>query len=99
MRTQLYADPTGKFLHDAILDSCNKFGDKIALVDTSAIEPAGGPKRINYSELGEAIVSTAGGLVAAGLQPGDRVGIFLPNSWEFCVACHAVTLAGGIPSP
>src|SRR5437868_9361762 len=51
------------------------------------------------SELGESIIAAGRGLVAAGLKPGDRVGIFLHNSWEFCVACHAITLAGGIPSP
>lgn len=99
MRTQLYADPAGRFLHDAILDSCNRFGSKTALVDLSALDAAGAPKRISYAELGEAIVSGARGLLAAGLLPEERVGIFLSNSWEFCVACHAVTLAGGISSP
>src|SRR3954464_9187131 len=99
MRTHLYADPAGKFLHDAILDSCSRFGNKTALVDTSGLENNGSAKRISYAELGELIVAAAHGLVASGLKPGDRVGIFLPNSWEFCVASHAVTLAGGIPSP
>src|SRR5437868_6211313 len=99
MRDQLYADPAGKFLHDAILDSCNKFGNKTALVDVSVRDATDASKRISYAELGEAIVSTARGLTAAGLQPNERIGIFLPNSWEFCVACHAVTLAGGIPTP
>jgi len=99
MRTQLYADPTGKFLHDAVLESCRKFANKTALVDLSAVDASSEPKRISYAELGGAIVAAARGLAAAGLEPGDRVGIFLPNSWEFCVACHAITLAGGIPSP
>ena len=99
MRTQLFADPTGQFLHDAILESCNRFGDKTALVDTSSVDANGSPRRIGYSELGELILATARGLVAAGLTQGERVGIFLPNSWEFCVACHAVTLAGAIPTP
>ena len=40
----------------------------------------------------------ARGFVAHGLQPGDIVAIFLANSWEFCVAYHAATLAGGIPT-
>src|SRR5437868_11487016 len=99
MRTQLYADPSGKFLHEAILDACGSFGNKTALVDMSVVDAAGSPKRISYAELGEAISAVARGLVAEGLRPGDRVGIFLPNSWEFCVTCHAITLAGGIPSP
>src|SRR4051812_43275259 len=45
------------------------------------------------------ILAAAHGLAAGGMRRGERVGIFLPNSWEFCVASHAVTLAGGIPSP
>src|SRR4051812_4708052 len=99
MRTQLYADPSGKFLHDAILDSCSRFANKTALVDMSVAEADGSAKRISYAELGESIVVAARGLVAGGLLPGDRVGIFLPNSWEFCIAWHAITLAAGVPTP
>ena len=36
--------------------------------------------------------------VAAGIRPGEVVGIFLPNCWEFGVAYHAATLAGAIPT-
>ncbi len=31
-------------------------------------------------------------------KPGEVAAIFLPNSWEFCVADHAATLAGAIPT-
>jgi acyl-CoA synthetase (AMP-forming)/AMP-acid ligase II len=44
------------------------------------------------------VETLARGLVAAGLKPGEVVAIFLPNSWEFCAAYHAATLAGGIPT-
>ena len=37
-------------------------------------------------------------LVAAGIRPGERIGIYLPNCWEFGVAFHAATLAGAIPT-
>jgi len=37
-------------------------------------------------------------LTATGLKPGDVVGIYLPNSWEFAATYHATTLAGGIPT-
>ena len=40
----------------------------------------------------------ARGFVAAGLKPGEVIAIFLPNSWEFAIAYHAATLAGGIPT-
>jgi acyl-CoA synthetase (AMP-forming)/AMP-acid ligase II len=31
--------------------------------------------------------------------PGERIATYLPNCWEFCVAYHASTLAGAIPTP
>ncbi len=40
----------------------------------------------------------ARGLISAGLKPGEVVAIHSPNSWEFCVAYHAITLAAGIPT-
>jgi long-chain acyl-CoA synthetase len=92
LRTQLYADPQNVFVHDAVLASCRKHPQKTALVDTSC------GRRLSYAEYGETVEALARGLVAAGLKPGEVVAIFLCNSWEFAVAYHAATLAGGIPT-
>jgi acyl-CoA synthetase (AMP-forming)/AMP-acid ligase II len=94
-RTELYADPRGVFLHQAILDACRRYGPRTALVDPSAV-PA---RRITYAEYGEIVEDLARGLVACGLRPGEVVAICLPNSWEFAASYHAATLAGGIPTP
>ncbi|HVM92940.1 MAG TPA: AMP-binding protein [Terriglobales bacterium] len=91
-RTQLLADPSGRFVHDIVLDSCRRNSAKTALVDTSC------DRRVTYAEYGELVASLARGLVSAGLQPGEIVAIFLPNSWEFAITYHAATLAGGIPT-
>ncbi len=91
-RTQLYADPAGRFVHDVILQSCQRNSGKLALVDTSC------DRRLSYAEYAELVESLARGLVTAGLAPGDVIAIFLPNSWEFAVTYHAATLAGGIPT-
>jgi acyl-CoA synthetase (AMP-forming)/AMP-acid ligase II len=91
-RTQLYADPHNLFLHDAILASCRRHPQKTALVDTSC------GRRLTYAEYGETVEALARGLVSAGLKPGEVAAIFLCNSWEFCAAYHATTLAGGIPT-
>src|SRR5438552_1064248 len=91
---RLYADPAGLFLHQAILDSCQRFAAKTALVDTST-NPV---RHISYGEYGELVERVARGLIAAGLQPGEVIGIFLWNCWEFPVAYHAATLAGAIPT-
>jgi acyl-CoA synthetase (AMP-forming)/AMP-acid ligase II len=92
LRTQLYADPHGRFIHHVILDACARFPNKIALIDTSC------DRRISYSEYAELVEQLARGLVAAGLMPGEVIAIYLPNGWEFCALYHASTLAGAAPT-
>ena len=92
LRTQLYADPDGRFVHDIVLQSCKQNNSKTALVDTSC------DRRFTFGEYGSLVESLARGLISAGLAPGEVVAIFLPNSWEFAITYHAATLAGGIPT-
>jgi len=92
LRTQLYADPHNLFVHDLVLDSCRRYARKVALVDASC------GRRLTYAEYGDTVESLARGLIAAGVRPGNVVAIFLANSWEFCAAYHAITLAGAIPT-
>ncbi|HVI10846.1 MAG TPA: AMP-binding protein [Candidatus Binatia bacterium] len=92
LRTQLYAKPENLFVHDAILSACRRHAGKTALVDTCS------NRRITYAEYGETIERLARGFVAAGVNPGDVIAIFLANSWEFCAAYHAATLAQAIPT-
>jgi len=92
VRNELYANPRDLFLHDLVLESCRRQGTKTALVD------ACGGRRLSYAEYGEIVEGVAGGLIAAGVRPGDVVAIFLANSWEFCTSFHAVQLAGAIPT-
>src|SRR5205823_11875512 len=73
-------------------DSCRRFGSKTAIVDTSC------NRRFSYAEYGELVETLARGLVASSLRPGEIIAICLPNSWEFCAAYHATTMAGGIPT-
>src|SRR5690348_7372561 len=93
LRTRLYADPAGLFLHDAVLAACRRHAGRTALIDTSC------GRRIRYAEYGELVEAAAHGLVAAGIRPGEVVGILLCNGWEFAVAYHAATLAGAVPTP
>jgi acyl-CoA synthetase (AMP-forming)/AMP-acid ligase II len=92
LRTHLYADPTDRFVHQVVLQSCARYSDKTALIDASC------GRRITFAEYGSLVESLARGLVSASLVPGEVVAIFLPNSWEFAIAYHAATLAGGIPT-
>ncbi len=92
LRTQLYADPHNLFLHDLVLASCKRNPQKTAIVDASC------GLRLTYAEYGELVESAARGIIGAGVQPGNVIAIFLPNSWEFCVTFHAAQLAGAIPT-
>ena len=91
-RTQLYADPADRFVHDIVLHSCKRNAGKTALIDSSS------GRRLTFAEYGDLVESLARGLISAGLAPGEVVAIFLPNSWEFAITYHAATLAGGIPT-
>ncbi|WP_461536211.1 long-chain-fatty-acid--CoA ligase [Spongorhabdus nitratireducens] len=55
--------------------------------------------RISYSELDAAASQVAAGLIARGLQPGDRVALSCPNLPFFPVVYYGVLKAGGIVVP
>ena len=92
LRTRLYADPQGRFIHNVILESCARYPHKTAIIDSSC------DRRIAYSEYAELVEKVTRGLVAAGLMPGEVIAIYLPNCWEFCAVYHAATLAGAAPT-
>ncbi|MGD9602156.1 MAG: AMP-binding protein [Gammaproteobacteria bacterium] len=50
--------------------------------------------RLTYAELGERIDAFAAGLVALGLKPGDRIGIWSPNNVEWVITQFATAKAG-----
>src|SRR5580658_2829572 len=50
--------------------------------------------RWNYRELQREVDAFAAGLVALGLKPGERVGIWSPNNAEWAVAQFATAKAG-----
>jgi len=54
---------------------------------------------ITYAELDEATARVAGLLRERGLEPGDRVGIMLPNVPQFAFAYYGVLRAGGVVVP
>lgn len=56
-------------------------------------------RRTTYAELADQVRRVAGWLAAAGVRPGDRVGIHLPNSPEFVVAMMAVLRLAAVHVP
>jgi fatty-acyl-CoA synthase len=52
--------------------------------------------RYTYAELGEAVDRLAGGLLAAGLERGQRVGVWAPNRAEWALVQYATAKLGVI---
>jgi long-chain acyl-CoA synthetase len=95
LRERLSDNPTGTvYLHDVMLSACSRNSHRMALIDLSCSPP----KAISYSEYGDLVERMARGLLSAGLREGDRVAFYLFNCWEYAVALHGTTLAGGIPT-
>ena len=65
LRTQLYSDPAGRFVHDIVLETCRRIPGKTALIDSSC------NRSFTYAEYGDHVESLARGFVAAGER--DRV--------------------------
>jgi fatty-acyl-CoA synthase len=50
--------------------------------------------RWTYAELRRRVDALAAGLLALGLSPGERVGVWSPNCWEWLVTQYATAKAG-----
>jgi acyl-CoA synthetase (AMP-forming)/AMP-acid ligase II len=58
-----------------------------------------GGRTLSYADLLDRVREVARGYVALGLEPGQRVVVWAPNSIEWAVAALAVTYAGGTLVP
>ena len=77
-----------RLVHHFLEQSAERFPDKVALVCDG--------RRLTYAEIEEQANRLAHGLRARGLQRGDRVAVWLPNSAEAAVAIFGALKAGGI---
>ena len=59
----------------------------------------GARRALSYAELSRDVTRLAEQLVALGVEPGDRVAIFLPMSPEVAVASHAIAHIGAVQVP
>jgi HIP---CoA ligase len=58
-----------------------------------------GDLRLSYRRYRELSVQVARGLIARGVQPGERVALWAPNSAELALAVMGVASAGGVLVP
>jgi acetyl-CoA synthetase len=71
-------------------------GDSVAAV---ARGEAGDRRSITFAELSREVARLAEALVALGVEPGDRVGLYLPMSVEAAIASHACAHVGAMQVP
>src|SRR4051794_33096729 len=91
-----------------VLPSCYNIGvdvcDKWAAIEPGRLavlhkRPDGAVGHITYGDLREASNRLANGLREAGVAPGDRVAVLLPQSPEVIVVHAAVAKLGGLSLP
>ena len=58
-----------------------------------------GSRRVSFSELDRLSSSVASALQRTGVQPGDRIALYLPNCVEFAFAFFGIVKAGAIAVP
>ncbi|MBV8302899.1 MAG: fatty acid--CoA ligase family protein [Acidimicrobiia bacterium] len=71
--------------------AAERFGQAEALVDA--------PVRFTFAQLHGAVREAARAFIALGVEPGDRVAIWAPNTWEWVVALGGLHSAGAVLVP
>lgn len=84
-------EPPWETIPEMVLSAGERFGDAEAVVD--------GPLRLTFAELAERVRRAAGAFAAAGVNNGDRVAIWAPNSAEWIIAAFGLLTAGGVLVP
>ncbi len=77
-----------RLLGEGLIASAEKYPGKTAVIS--------GDKEYTYRQFLEEALAMAYALVSRGLNKGDRVAIYLENSWTEARAIYAVSLAGGV---
>ena len=76
----------------ALLEAAQaRFGDHVAIAD--------GSTQLTYAELHERAQAFGAALVAAGIEPGDRVAIWAPNSVRWVTSLFGLSSAGAVLVP
>jgi acyl-CoA ligase (AMP-forming) (exosortase A-associated) len=78
-------------IHHMLRNSAARYPEKEAVVH--------GSRRLKYCEVADACASIACGLRSAGMQRGDRVGIYLDPSVEQVLSMFSISQAGGVYVP
>src|SRR3954467_5218323 len=96
MTTTSYASGTsttpllGETIDANLRKALERFGDREAVVDVA------GGRRLTYREFDAEVEQVARGLLALGIEKGERVGIWAPNCLEWFLVQYATARIGAI---
>src|SRR3954452_17239849 len=96
MTTTSYASGTsttpllGETIDANLRKAVERFGDREAVVDVA------GGRRLTYREFDAEVEQVARGLLALGIEKGERVGIWAPNCVEWMLVQYATARIGAI---
>lgn len=76
-----------RVLGEALLFSAREYPSKTAIIIKT--------QEYSYSHLKKSSEKLASHLVFAGIKKGDRVAVYMNNSWQSIVSIYSITLAGG----
>ncbi|MEU3406419.1 FadD3 family acyl-CoA ligase [Streptomyces sp. NPDC006670] len=74
-----------------VRDAARRHARREAVVD--------GRTRLDYAQLGERVERAAAACVAAGVEPGDRVALWAPNTVDWIVSALGAVTAGAVLVP
>ncbi|MBC9730098.1 FadD3 family acyl-CoA ligase [Streptomyces sp. TRM68367] len=87
----MHADVEWASVPDLVRSAAEQYADVEAVVE--------GRTRITYGELGARVERAAAACLAGGVEPGDRVAIWAPNSLDWMTAALGAVTAGAVLVP
>lgn len=74
-----------------VRSAAERYGEREAVVE--------GRTRVSYAELGERVERAAAACMASGVEPGDRVAVWAPNTLDWIVSALGAVTAGAVLVP
>lgn len=74
-----------------VRSAAERYGQREAVVE--------GRTRVSYAELGERVERASAACIAAGVEPGDRVAVWAPNTLDWIVSALGAVGAGAVLVP
>ncbi|GHF09605.1 FadD3 family acyl-CoA ligase [Streptomyces morookaense] len=87
----MYGDLEFGSIPRLVRTAAERYGDREAVVE--------GRSRTGYRQLGERVERAAAACLAAGVEPGDRVAVWAPNTADWIVCALGAVTAGAVLVP